>query len=149
MRVPHMLFSGREDYKVRGTQATQRHKLVETQDVVLIRREIVFTSNLSYSEAKLLLETAQSFYLNNTRYKLVERFNKESSEFEFKRQRCFTGTRYAVLQFSILRIKITKRKQFRLVKENRNKFSSFSLCGVFTSNGLFEIYSRHMAVDFL
>ncbi|KAM7508747.1 hypothetical protein LguiA_019200 [Lonicera macranthoides] len=88
MRVPHMLFTGREDYKVRGTQATQRHKLVETQDVVLIRREIVFTSNLSYSEAKLLLvkesSEVQSFYLNNTRYKLVERFNKESSEFEFK-----------------------------------------------------------------
>ncbi|KAM7512077.1 hypothetical protein LguiB_010952 [Lonicera macranthoides] len=88
MRVPHMLFTGREDYKVRGTQATQRHKLVETQDVVLIRRDIVFTSNLSYSEAKLLLvkesSEVQSFYLNNTRYKLVERFNKESSEFEFK-----------------------------------------------------------------
>ncbi|KAG2332726.1 hypothetical protein Bca52824_003906 [Brassica carinata] len=35
-------------------------------------------------EAKWIMETARSFYLNNTRYKLLERFNKHTHEFEFK-----------------------------------------------------------------
>jgi len=46
--------------------------------------DIVFTSKLTDSEAKWLLETAQSFYLNDVRYKLVERFNKEACDFDFK-----------------------------------------------------------------
>lgn len=88
--MPHILFTGLEDYKARGTQAapyfTVSHykEFAETKDLVLIRGDIVFASKLTDDEAKWLLETAQSFYLNDTRYKLVERFNKQTSEFEFK-----------------------------------------------------------------
>ncbi|KVH89189.1 ATP11-like protein [Cynara cardunculus var. scolymus] len=90
VQMPHILFTGLEDYKARGTQAapyfTVSHykEFAETKDLVLIRGDIVFTSKLTDLEAKWLLETAQSFYLNDTRYKLVERFNKQTSEFEFK-----------------------------------------------------------------
>ncbi|KAM7508451.1 hypothetical protein LguiA_018904 [Lonicera macranthoides] len=90
VQMPHMLFTGLEDYKARGTQAAPYFTIsyytefAVTKDLVLIRGDIVFTSKLGDSEAKWLLETAQSFYLNDTRYKLVERFNKETSEFEFK-----------------------------------------------------------------
>lgn len=88
--MPHMLFTGLEDYKARGTQAapyftiTYYKEFAETKDIVLVRGDVVFTSKLSDSEAKWLLETAQSFYLNDSRYKLVERFNKETQDFEFK-----------------------------------------------------------------
>lgn len=88
--MPHMLFTGLEDYKARGTQAspyftvTYYTEFAESKDVVLIRGDVVFTSKLNDSEAKWLLETAQSFYLNDMRYKLVEQFNKETHEFEFK-----------------------------------------------------------------
>lgn len=51
---------------------------------MLIRGDIVFTSKLTDSEAEWLLETIQSFYLNDVRFKLVERFNKEARNFEFK-----------------------------------------------------------------
>ncbi|KAF5764905.1 hypothetical protein HanRHA438_Chr15g0709741 [Helianthus annuus] len=90
VQMPHILFTGLEDYKARGTQAapyfTVSHykEFAETKDLVLIRGDIVFASKLTDSEAKWLLETAQSFYLNDTRYKLVERFNKKTSEFDFK-----------------------------------------------------------------
>lgn len=85
-----MIFTGLEDYKARGTQAspyftvTHYTDFADSKDVVLIRGDIVFTSKLSDSEARWLLDTAQSFYLNDSRYKLVERFNKETHEFEFK-----------------------------------------------------------------
>lgn len=88
--MPHMLITGLEDYKARGTQAspyftiTYYKEFAETKDIVLIRGDVVFTSKLTDLEAKWLLETAQSFYLNDVRYKLVERFNKETREFEFK-----------------------------------------------------------------
>ncbi|XP_072958744.1 uncharacterized protein [Typha angustifolia] len=90
VQMPHMLFTGLEDYKARGTQAspyftvTYYTEFAESKDVVLIRGDVVFTSKLNDSEAKWLLETAQSFYLNDMRYKLVEQFNKETHEFEFK-----------------------------------------------------------------
>ncbi|KAK6932638.1 ATP11, partial [Dillenia turbinata] len=86
----HMLFTGLEDYKARGTQAapyftvTYYTEFAETKDLVLIRGDVVFPSKLSDSEAKWLLETAQSFYLNDVRYKLVERLNNETRDFEFK-----------------------------------------------------------------
>ncbi|KAH0891072.1 hypothetical protein HID58_053501, partial [Brassica napus] len=35
--------------------------------------DVVFTSKLTDEEAKWIMETAQSFYLNDTRYKLLER----------------------------------------------------------------------------
>ncbi|PON57399.1 hypothetical protein TorRG33x02_293840 [Trema orientale] len=90
VQMPHILFTGLEDYKARGTQAspyytiTYYKEFAETKDLVLIRGDVVFTSKLSDSEAKWLLETTQSFYLNDVRYKLVERFNKETRDFEFK-----------------------------------------------------------------
>ncbi|KAL6877584.1 hypothetical protein ACP4OV_012799 [Aristida adscensionis] len=89
-RMPYMIFTGLEDYKARGTQAspyytvTHYTEFAETKDTVLIRGDVVFTSKLTDSEAKCLLETAHSFYLNDVRYRLVERFNKETHEFEFK-----------------------------------------------------------------
>ncbi|KAL0751986.1 hypothetical protein Bca101_033989 [Brassica carinata] len=68
-----------EDYKARGTQAapyltsTFYIELSETKDLVFIRGDVVFTSKLTDEEAKWIMETAQSFYLNDTRYKLLER----------------------------------------------------------------------------
>ncbi|PIN00630.1 Mitochondrial F1-ATPase assembly protein [Handroanthus impetiginosus] len=90
VQMPYMLFTGLEDYKARGTQAapyftaSYYKEFADTKDIVLIRGDVVFTSKLSDEEAKWLLETAQSFYLNDVRYKLVERFNKETREFEFR-----------------------------------------------------------------
>ncbi|KAF8110227.1 hypothetical protein N665_0086s0065 [Sinapis alba] len=90
VEAPHMIFTGLEDYKARGTQAapyltsTFYTELSETKDLVFIRGDVVFTSKLTDEEAKWLMETAQSFYLNDTRYKLLERFNKHTHEFEFK-----------------------------------------------------------------
>lgn len=87
--MPHMIITGLEDYKARGTQAspyltvTYYTEFAETKDIVLVRGDVVFASKLSDSEAEWLLETAQSFYLNDSRYKLVERFNKETRDFEF------------------------------------------------------------------
>ncbi|KAK9131961.1 hypothetical protein Scep_011489 [Stephania cephalantha] len=89
VQMPHMIFTGLEDYKARGTQAapyftvTHYTEFAESKDLVLIRGNVVFTSKLSDTEAQWLLETAQSFYLNDMRYKLVERFNKETRDFEF------------------------------------------------------------------
>lgn len=88
--MPHMLFTGLEDYKIRGTQAapyftvTYYKEFAESKGLVLIRGDVVFSSKLGDSDAEWLLETMQSFYLNDVRYKLVERFNKETREFEFK-----------------------------------------------------------------
>jgi ATP synthase F1 complex assembly factor 1 len=85
-----MIFTGLEDYKARGTQAspyytvTHYTEFAETKDTVLVRGDVVFTSKLTDLEAKCLLETAHSFFLNDVRYKLVERFNKETHDFEFK-----------------------------------------------------------------
>ncbi|KAJ1387553.1 hypothetical protein SESBI_39887 [Sesbania bispinosa] len=90
VQTPHILFTGLEDYKARGTQAapyftvTFYTEFAESKDLVLIRGDVVFTSKLTDSEAQWLLETAQSFYLNDVRYKLVERFNKDTRDFEFK-----------------------------------------------------------------
>ncbi|KAH9797211.1 ATP synthase mitochondrial f1 complex assembly factor 1 [Citrus sinensis] len=90
VQLPHILVTGLEDYKARGTQAAPYFTasfytdFAESKDLVLIRGDIVFTSKLTDSEAEWLLETIQSFYLNDVRFKLVERFNKEARNFEFK-----------------------------------------------------------------
>ncbi|KAH9797209.1 ATP synthase mitochondrial f1 complex assembly factor 1 [Citrus sinensis] len=90
IQLPHILVTGLEDYKARGTQAAPYFTasfytdFAESKDLVLIRGDIVFTSKLTDSEAEWLLETIQSFYLNDVRFKLVERFNKEARNFEFK-----------------------------------------------------------------
>ena len=89
VQMPHVLITSVEDYKARGTQAspyltvTYFKDLADSKDVVLIRGDIVFTSKLSDPEAKWLMETTHSFYLNDGRYNLVERFNKETRDFEF------------------------------------------------------------------
>ncbi|CAN4113262.1 unnamed protein product [Withania somnifera] len=90
VQAPHMLITALEDYKARGTQASPYFtvsyytEFAETKDLVLVRGDIVFTSKLTDLVAKWLLDTAQSFYLKDARYKLVERFNRETREFEFK-----------------------------------------------------------------
>ncbi|XP_010538203.1 PREDICTED: uncharacterized protein LOC104812631 [Tarenaya hassleriana] len=90
VHAPHILFTGLEDYKARGTQAapyltsTFYTEFADTKGLVLIRGDVVFTSKLTDEEAKWLMETAQSFYLNDTRYKLVEGFNKKARDFEFR-----------------------------------------------------------------
>ncbi|GLT68936.1 hypothetical protein SLA2020_411260 [Shorea laevis] len=64
VQMPHMIFTGLEDYKARGTQAapyftvSYYKEFAESKDLVLIRGDVV--------------------------YKLVERFNKETHDFEFK-----------------------------------------------------------------
>lgn len=90
VQMPYMIFTGLEDYKSRGTQASPYltvkfyTEFAESKDLVLIRGDIVFTSKLTDEEAEWILETAQSFYLNDVRYKLVEQFNKQTRDFEFK-----------------------------------------------------------------
>ncbi|KGN49278.1 ATP synthase mitochondrial F1 complex assembly factor 1 [Cucumis sativus] len=90
VQTPHIIFTGLEDYKARGTQAapyftvSYYKEFAESKDLVLIRGDIVFTSKLTDEEAEWLLETTQSFYLNDVRYKLVERFNRQTRDFEFK-----------------------------------------------------------------
>ncbi|GMH02046.1 hypothetical protein Nepgr_003885 [Nepenthes gracilis] len=90
VKIPHMMFTSLEDYKARGTQAspylTVCHytEFAESKGLVLIRGDVVFTSKLNDSEAEWLLKTAQSFYLNDSRFKLVECFNKQTRDFEFK-----------------------------------------------------------------
>ncbi|KAL0785612.1 hypothetical protein Bca101_001858 [Brassica carinata] len=65
--APHMIFTGLEDYKARGTQAapyltsTFYTELSETKDLVFIRGDVVFTSKLTDEEAKWIMETSQSF----------------------------------------------------------------------------------------
>ncbi|KAI4374143.1 hypothetical protein MLD38_012172 [Melastoma candidum] len=89
VQMPHIMFTGLEDYKARGTQASPYltasfyKEFAETKDLVLVRGDVVFPNKLTDDEAKWLLETAQSFYLNDTRYALVERFNKRTRDFEF------------------------------------------------------------------
>lgn len=88
--MPHIIFTGLEDYKARGTQASPYltasyyTEFADTKDLVLIRGDVVFTSKLTDKEAETLMENAQSFYLDDVRYKQVERFNKHTREFEFK-----------------------------------------------------------------
>ncbi|KAL8468156.1 hypothetical protein ACS0TY_031410 [Phlomoides rotata] len=68
---------GHIDYKARGTQAAPYltascyKEFADSKDLVLIRGDVVFTSKLSDDEAKWLLETAQSFYLNDVRSQLM------------------------------------------------------------------------------
>ncbi|XP_074269878.1 uncharacterized protein LOC141592890 [Silene latifolia] len=90
VKNPHIIFTGLEDYKARGTQASPYFKVThytefaQSKDLVLVRGDVVFTSKLTDDEAKWLMETIQSFYLNDVRYKLVEQFNKQTQDFDFK-----------------------------------------------------------------
>ncbi|PPD81282.1 hypothetical protein GOBAR_DD21787 [Gossypium barbadense] len=77
VQLPYMLFTGLEDYKARGTQASPCFtasfytEFAESKDLVLIRGDIVFTSKLTDEEAKWLLEITQSFYLNDKLHLLL------------------------------------------------------------------------------
>ncbi|XP_010541164.1 PREDICTED: uncharacterized protein LOC104814688 [Tarenaya hassleriana] len=69
VQAPHMLFTGLEDYKARGTRSapylttTFYTEFAETKDLVLVRGDVVFTSKLTDEEARRLVETTTSFYL--------------------------------------------------------------------------------------
>jgi hypothetical protein len=62
VQMPHVIFTGLEDYKARGTQAspyftvTHYTEFAETKDTVLIRGDVVFTSKLTDEEADRLLD---------------------------------------------------------------------------------------------
>lgn len=89
-QMPHLLFTGLEDYKIRGTNAspylTVAHytELADSKGLVLVRGDIVFPSKLSDVQAKKLLEISHSFFLHDSRFALVEQFNKDSADFEFQ-----------------------------------------------------------------
>ncbi|KAG0468294.1 hypothetical protein HPP92_017622 [Vanilla planifolia] len=89
VQMPYLLFTGLEDYKARGTQAspyftvTYYTEFAQSKGLVLVRGDVVLPSKLSDSDARWLIETTQNFYLHDVRYKLVERFNKETREFDF------------------------------------------------------------------
>ncbi|KAH7438330.1 hypothetical protein KP509_04G010300 [Ceratopteris richardii] len=89
-QVPHFLFTGLEDYKIRGTNAspymTVAHytELSESKGLVLVRGDIVFPGKLTDTQARRLIELSHSFFLQDSRFKLMEQFNKESAEFEFE-----------------------------------------------------------------
>lgn len=89
-QMPHLLFTGLEDYKIRGTNAspylTVAHytELADSKGLVLVRGDIVFPSKLSDVQAKKLLEISHSFFLHDSRFALVEKLNKDSADFEFQ-----------------------------------------------------------------
>ncbi|CAN6834585.1 unnamed protein product [Brassica oleracea] len=62
-----------------STPSFQRRRTWCLSEVMLCSQ-----ANSLTEEAKWIMETAQSFYLNDTRYKLLERFNKHTRDFEFK-----------------------------------------------------------------
>ncbi|KAI5077900.1 hypothetical protein GOP47_0007724 [Adiantum capillus-veneris] len=89
-QMPHLLFTGLEDYKMRGTNAspylTLAHytELADSKGLVLVRGDIVFPSKLSDIQAKKLMDISHSFFLHDSRFSIVEDFNKNSADFEFQ-----------------------------------------------------------------
>jgi len=89
-QMPHLLFTGLEDYKVRGTEAspylavTHYSELAETKKLVLVRGDVVLPGKLSDEEAQALLQETHAFYLQERRFALVRAFNKDPSSFEFR-----------------------------------------------------------------
>ncbi|KAH7857975.1 hypothetical protein Vadar_018497 [Vaccinium darrowii] len=104
VQMPHMLFTGLEDYKAKGTQASAYFavsyytEFAENKDLVLIRGDVVFTSKVTDSEAKWLLETTQSFYLNDNRFSQANKLLAASlwEQIEAKENRRSTSTRIAM-----------------------------------------------------
>eukprot|EP00249_Psilotum_nudum_P012439 c23786_g1_i1 orf=87-809(+) len=90
VQMPHMLLTGLEDYKIQGIKAspyftaTHYSEFTESKGLTLVHGDIILPSKLSDMEAEQLLEIAHSFYLIDSRYKLVQQFNKQSEEFEFR-----------------------------------------------------------------
>lgn len=60
VQSPHVLVTGLEDYKVRGTSAspfltvTHYTELMDTKDLVLVRGDVVLPSKLADTEVRLL-----------------------------------------------------------------------------------------------
>ncbi|CAM6128152.1 unnamed protein product [Calypogeia fissa] len=89
-QMPYLLFTGLNDYRARGSDATpyltvtHYTEFSETKGLVLVRGDVVLTGKLSDKEAIAALEAAHSFYLTDSRYKLLTTFNKDSQDFEFR-----------------------------------------------------------------
>lgn len=89
-QMPHLLFTGLEDYKARGAEAapyfvaTHYDELSQSHGLALIRGDVVLPSQLADEEAKRLLQLAHAFYLDDSKFRLVRTFNKESQDFDFK-----------------------------------------------------------------
>eukprot|EP00850_Spirogloea_muscicola_P012476 SM000081S22610 [mRNA] locus=s81:4969:11336:+ [translate_table: standard] len=89
-QMPHLLFTGLEDYKALGPQATpymtvSHYKdLADTKGLVLVRGDVVLPSKLNDDEAKALLKDAHAFFLEDNKYRHVTTFNKASADFKFE-----------------------------------------------------------------
>ncbi|MCO5606599.1 hypothetical protein L7F22_060787 [Adiantum nelumboides] len=91
-QMPHMLFTGLEDYKRRGTNAspylTVAHytELADSKGLVLVRGDIVFPSKLNDIQVcwDKTNGVSHSFFLHDSRFSLVEQFNEDSADFEFQ-----------------------------------------------------------------
>ncbi|GJP38427.1 hypothetical protein CLOM_g22866 [Closterium sp. NIES-68] len=89
-QMPHLLFTGLEDYKVRGPSAspfftvTHYTDLAAEKGLVLVRGDVVLPNKLSDDEARTLLKDLHSFYTDDSRYRHVEAFNKHPTEFDYR-----------------------------------------------------------------
>ncbi|CAI5475076.1 unnamed protein product [Closterium sp. Yama58-4] len=89
-QMPHLLFTGLEDFKVRGPSAspfftvTHYPDLAAEKGVVLVRGDVVLPSKLIDEEARTLLRDLHSFYTEDSRYRYVEAFNKRPDEFDYR-----------------------------------------------------------------
>ncbi|CAI5475675.1 unnamed protein product [Closterium sp. Yama58-4] len=89
-QMPHLLFTGLEDFKVRGPSAspfftvTHYPDLAAEKGVVLVRGDVVLPSKLNDEEAQTLLKDLHSFYTQDSRYRHVEAFNKRPDEFDYR-----------------------------------------------------------------
>jgi ATP synthase F1 complex assembly factor 1 len=58
-QMPRLLFTGLEDYKIRGSQAspylvvTHYDELAESKDIVLVRGDIILPNHLKDAEVRL------------------------------------------------------------------------------------------------
>ncbi|BFI27631.1 ATP synthase mitochondrial F1 complex assembly factor 1 [Marchantia polymorpha subsp. ruderalis] len=89
-QMPYLLFTGLGDYQARGADATpyltvtHYQELAPTKGLVLVRGDVVLTSKLTDAEARTALEIAHSFYLRDSRFRMVQNFNNRADEFEFR-----------------------------------------------------------------
>ncbi|CAI5536436.1 unnamed protein product [Closterium sp. Naga37s-1] len=89
-QMPHLLFTGLEDFKVRGPSAapfftvTHYPDLAAEKGVVLVRGDVVLPNKMNDDEARTLLRDLHSFYTEDSRYHHVEAFNKRPDEFDYR-----------------------------------------------------------------
>ncbi|CAI7780686.1 unnamed protein product [Closterium sp. NIES-53] len=89
-QMPHLLFTGLEDFKVRGPSAapfftvTHYPDLAAEKGVVLVRGDVVLPNKMNDDEARALLRDLHSFYTEDSRYRHVEAFNKRPDEFDYR-----------------------------------------------------------------